>query len=96
MGQPQPLGLRLVPIAIDAVMPQMNAREDDFPEAVVDQPPYFVQDMLGRTAGHVRTNIGNDAVTAAKQTAVLHFDVSSMAVGQAADTCGHVADTKAS
>ena len=95
VGQPQPLGLRLVPIAIDAVVPQMNAREDDFPEAVVDQPPHLVEDMLGRTAGHVRTNIGNDAVTAAKQTAVLHFDVSSMAVGQAADTRGHVADTEA-
>ena len=52
--QPQPIGLGPLAAPFDAVMAQVDAGQHDFAIAVVDQPPHFVENVLGRPAGQVR------------------------------------------
>ncbi len=77
-------------VPFDAVMAQMDAGENHFAIAGVDEPADFVENVLDRPAGKMRPHFGDDAEAATQQAAVLHFDVGPLAIGEGADAGGQV------
>ena len=92
--QPHPVSFRFALIKINAVMAKVNPRQDYLSVAVVDQPPYFIDDLVLRAAEHVGPHGGNDAVAAFEQTAVLDFDVGPVSAIEPRDAVGNITDPK--
>ena len=95
MGAAGPFALRLIPIPIHSIVPKMHTRQHNFPIAVFLQTSDVIQNGLQRAAVHLRPHLGNDAVAAAQQTAVLYFDVGTMSIAETRNSGGDIDDSEA-
>jgi hypothetical protein len=71
-------------ILFDAVMPEVNARQDKFAVAIGVQTGDFVENILRRAAADIGANRRNDAEAAIQQAPVLNLDISSLMIGKSA------------
>ncbi len=88
--------LRSPAVPFHTIVAQMDASENQFAIAGIDEPADFVQNVLDRPAGKMRPHFGDDAKAAIQQAAVLHFDVRPLAIGEGADAGGQIDDAEAS
>src|SRR6056297_3280286 len=69
--QSDPIRFRLVTIPVHAEMSEMDSSQNDLAVTGISEPLYFVDDLVDRSAGELGSDVRDDAVAAAKQTAVL-------------------------
>lgn len=83
LRETRPLVFGSARVPIDAVMTQVNSGKYDFTDTAVDDRTNFVHDIAKRPTVHLRPNLGDDAITATEQAAVLYFDEGARPVMQA-------------
>lgn len=75
-------------------MAKMNASQNDFAKSAIDQDFALLDDFIHWPAEHVRPDFRDDAVAATKKAAILHFDVSPVAVVKSRDPVGNIDDSE--
>ena len=93
--QTDPLLFGLVAVPVHSVMSEVNSGQYDFTVSSIGQAPHFIDNMLMGSACQLRADMGNDAVAATKQAAILDFDVRAVSTGKTIKTCGYINHSKA-
>src|SRR5439155_875550 len=94
MPQPAPCFPGLAAAEIQAVVAEVDARQDDLLAAARDERLDFRGDLVRGPAAHDGAHLRDDAVTAVEQTAVLHLDEGPAVAVEAGDAARQARDTE--